>query len=115
MFLDPETFSQRSVCHLPPRHEAQASVLISGPDAAFRIHVAKCSEGRIRATYQHACLCFMTGRKMTNATLRERFGIEEHNAAKASRIIADAVAAGRIKPFDPEQAKKYPSYVPFWA
>lgn len=73
------------------------------------------SKDRIRACYQHACLCHVSGRKMTNATLRERFGIEEQNAAKASRIIAETVKANLIKPFDPETSKRYLSYVPFWA
>ncbi len=65
--------------------------------------------------YQHACLCFVSGKRMTNTSMRERFGIEEQNAAKASRIIADTLAAGQIRPFDPEQGKKYACYLPFWA
>lgn len=73
------------------------------------------SADRIRACYQHACLCFVIGQKMTNATLRQRFGIEEKNAAIASRIIKDAVGAKQIKPTDPAQGKKYASYLPFWA
>lgn len=73
------------------------------------------SEERVRACYQHAVLYFVMGRKMTNTTLRERFGIEEKNAAKASRLIAEAVTAGRIKPANPEQGKRFASYLPFWA
>lgn len=73
------------------------------------------SKDRIRACYQHACLCFVMHRRMTNATLRARFGIEERNAAKASRIIAETMAEGHIKPFDPDQGKKYARYLPFWA
>jgi predicted HTH transcriptional regulator len=52
---------------------------------------------------------------LTNASLRARFGISEPNKAMASRIIADAVAAGLIKPEDPKQGKKYARYVPYWA
>ena len=52
---------------------------------------------------------------MTNATLRKRFGIEDHNLSKASRLIAEAVDAGRLKPADPRQGRKYASYLPFWA
>ena len=70
---------------------------------------------RIRACYQHACLRFVSGSRMTNASMRQRFGIEERNAAKASRIIAETLAAELIKPFDPDQGKKYASYLPFWA
>jgi predicted HTH transcriptional regulator len=73
------------------------------------------SQERIRACYQHACLCFVSGSRMTNTSMRQRFGIEEHNAAKASRIIADTLAAGFVKPFAPDQGKKYASYLPFWA
>ena len=73
------------------------------------------SHERIRACYQHACLCFVSGKRMTNTSMRKRFGIEEKNAAKASRIISDTLAAGQIKPFDPDQGKKYSSYLPFWA
>jgi len=73
------------------------------------------AQARIRACYQHACLRLVFGQKMTNASLRTRFGIEERNAAKASRLIKEAVEAGLLKPADPEQAKKYAQYLPFWA
>lgn len=73
------------------------------------------SNERVRAGYQHACLCFVAGGRMTNASMRQRFGIEEHNAARASRIIAETLEAGLIKPFNPVQGKKYASYLPFWA
>jgi predicted HTH transcriptional regulator len=52
---------------------------------------------------------------MTNSSLRERFGIEEHNSAVASRIIRDAVEDKVIKPYDPQQGKKYARYLPWWA
>ena len=29
----------------------------------------------VRSCYLHACLCYVTNRKMTNTSLRERFGI----------------------------------------
>lgn len=70
---------------------------------------------RIRACYLHACLRFVQRDPMTNSSLRERFGIDEHNSATASRIIRDAMEDGRIKPYNPEQGKKYARYVPFWA
>ena len=34
---------------------------------------------RIRACYQHACLKYVTRGFLTNASLRERFGVEERN------------------------------------
>ena len=72
-------------------------------------------EDRVRACYLHACLRFVERNPMTNSSLRARFGIEEHNSAIASRIIREAIEDNLIKPFDPNQAKKFAKYVPFWA
>ncbi|WP_237213005.1 ATP-binding protein [Falsiroseomonas oryziterrae] len=69
---------------------------------------------RVEACYQHAALMFQTERRMTNASLRERFGIEERNAAQVSRVIKDALTEARIRPADPERPKAG-AYVPFWA
>lgn len=71
---------------------------------------------KIRACYQHACLKYVSNEKMTNQSLRERFKIEDHNYAIASRIIRDAIAEGVIKEDDPtNKSRKYASYIPFWA
>lgn len=43
---------------------------------------------KIRACYLHACLKYVSNEKMTNQNLRERFKIEDQNAAIASRIIS---------------------------
>lgn len=72
-------------------------------------------EDRVRACYLHACLRHVERNPMTNSSLRERFGIEERNSAIASRIIRDAMEDGLIKPYDPEQGKKYAKYLPRWA
>jgi ATP-dependent DNA helicase RecG len=71
---------------------------------------------RMRACYQHACLQYVSNENMTNTSLRKRFGIEDQNYSAASRIIADTLRAGLIKPYDPENiSKKLARYVPFWA
>ena len=71
---------------------------------------------KIRACYQHACLKYVSNEKMTNQTFRERFGIEEHNAALASRIIKDTLLTKQIKEDNPDnQSRKYRKYVPWWA
>lgn len=72
-------------------------------------------EDRVRACYLHACLRHVLRDPMTNASLRERFGIEPHNSAIASRIIRDALSAGKIKPYDLDQSKKNARYIPYWA
>ncbi len=71
---------------------------------------------RIRACYQHACLRYVSNEQMTNTSLRRRFSIKDENYSIASRIIAETVDAGYIKPYDPEStSKKHAKYVPFWA
>ena len=73
------------------------------------------SKDRIRACYQHACLCFVLGGRMTNPSLRARFEIEAKNASQASRLIKEAMKAGVIRLYDPEVRDRDRSYLPFWA
>ena len=98
---------------LPPpdfRVEGSATrVLLYAP----RRFAAMTSEERIRACYQHAVLKFVSGDRMKNSTLRERFGIEEKNAAQVSQVIRQALVRNLIRPADPE--KRQSAYVPFWA
>ena len=70
---------------------------------------------RVRACYLHACLCYVTRKAMTNTTLRERFGVAEHNRSLVSRLIREAVEAGVVVPADPDAAPKLMRYLPFWA
>ena len=69
---------------------------------------------RVRACYLHACLKHVSRDFLTNASLRERFGVTTNNKAMISRRIREAVDAGAIKPFDPQAARKLMRYVPFW-
>lgn len=70
---------------------------------------------RILACYLHACLRYVGRDPMTNSSLRARFGISETNAAMASRIIREAMEDNKVKPYDPNQGRKYAKYLPFWA
>ncbi|WP_420456077.1 ATP-binding protein [Rubrivirga sp.] len=71
---------------------------------------------RVRACYQHAGLRQVHNERMTNSSLRDRFKISDANYSKASRIIAETVEAGLVKPYDPEnRSNRTKSYVPFWA
>jgi predicted HTH transcriptional regulator len=72
-------------------------------------------DDRIRACYQHACLRYFARETMTNATVRQRFGIEDRNIAQASRLIREAVGAGVILPHDAEAAPRHMRYIPRWA
>ena len=68
---------------------------------------------RVRACYQHAALKYLSGQRMKNATLCERFGILSRNASQASVVIGQALEAGLIRSADPEHPRA--GYVPFWA
>lgn len=71
---------------------------------------------RIRATYQHCCLQYVSNNTMTNNSLRERFGLDEGSASKVSKIISDTLETKLIKLADPSnKSPKYNKYVPFWA
>jgi len=71
---------------------------------------------KIRACYQHCVLKYVSGDKMTNATLRNRFQIEEKNYPIASRILADTIKSNLIKDAAPDsKSKKHTKYIPFWA
>lgn len=69
---------------------------------------------RIWAVYLHACLMYCQRKHLTNASLRQRFGIEPHNSATVSRMIADAISAKMLVPFDPSASRKMMRYVPYW-
>ncbi|MFC1706977.1 ATP-binding protein [Planctomycetota bacterium] len=86
-------------------------VVLFGPRNVAQMDRAE----RIRACYQHACLQFVGGKRITNATLRKRLGIPKSNYPLASRILRDAVAEGLVAVYDRQAGKKSSAYVPFWA
>lgn len=70
---------------------------------------------RLMACYQHACILFEKDEEMNNQSLRERFELESHKSSVASRIIAEAVEKGLLKPAHPEnEAKKFSTYIPYY-
>lgn len=70
-------------------------------------------EEQIRACYQHAYLQYITNSKMSNATLRNRFGIIDESYTQVSRIIRETIEANFIKPANTQQCKKYSIYLPY--
>lgn len=63
--------------------------------------------------------CMLKARKpreyMTNATLRERFKIEQKNSSMISRLLNETCAIGLIKISDDSTSDKNRKYLPFWA
>ncbi len=72
-------------------------------------------DDRIRACYQHACLKYVSNDQMTNASFRDRLGVEQKNYSAVSRIISATVGKGLVRPVDPSTSKRYMRYQPFWA
>lgn len=70
-------------------------------------------EDKIRACYMHACLKYVSNEHLTNASLRERFAIEQNSIV--SKLIKKALDDGKIKPYDKDTAPRYMEYVPYWA
>lgn len=73
---------------------------------------------RIRACYQHCCLQYVSNRKMSNQSLRERFRLGESGSATvtASQVIGATRETGLIKLDDTETTStRYARYLPFWA
>ena len=82
---------------------------------SFRAFPAMSKTERIDACYWHACLCYISSRSMTNATLRKRFGITVKNAAQISRLLSKATRAGVIVVRDLSVGTKSRAYLPYWA
>lgn len=99
----------------PPAFEAvegHTRVTLFSP----RSHAEMERPDRVRACYQHACLHWLSGRQaMTNGSLRQRLGIEEHNYSAASRVIRDTLDARLIRSYGENTSGKGAKYVPFWA
>ncbi len=96
---------------LPEAGEEHTRVVMFAPRPLSKMDKAD----RIRAVYLHACLKWVMRDYLTNASLRERFGVEEKNKAAVSRYIREALEAGMIRPFDEDAARKLMKYVPYWA
>lgn len=71
---------------------------------------------RVRACYQHCCLQYVSGRRMSNQSLRERFKLSEGKAATVSLVIGATRDAGLVKADESDSTStRYARYLPFWA
>lgn len=107
---------EAEVCQLPaPRFQSddvRTIVTIYGPQLFEDMD----RDDRIRACYQHCVLRWILDERMTNQSLRERFGLPESRSSVASQIINAAVDAGKIKADESVgSSRKYARYLPFWA
>ncbi len=108
-----KVFYEVELHHLPPPDFRTEGDAVRAILFAPRRFADMTPEERVRACYQHASLRYVSGERMKNSTLCERFGIDPQNAAQASAVIRQALAAQLIRPADPEHPRA--GYVPFWA
>ncbi len=73
------------------------------------------NEDRVRSCYFHAALRYIERDYMTNASLRDRFGIKKANASMVTRVINDALEKELISIYDDTVGAKAQKYVPKWA
>ena len=96
----------------PPdfREEGEATrVLLYAP----RKFADMTREERMRACYQHTVLLYVSGDRMKNSTLRERFGLAAQQSVKVSQVIRTALDAELIQLANPAHPRA--GYVPIWA
>ncbi|WP_404482025.1 ATP-binding protein [Novosphingobium sp. BL-52-GroH] len=98
---------------LPPPDFREEDHSVRAALFAPRSFAEMTQDERVRASYQHASLRYVSGDRMTNASLRERLGIAERNASQASAVIRLALDANLIRAGDPEHPRA--GYVPYWA
>ena len=72
-------------------------------------------EDKIRTCYLATCYFYVNEIEVSNAVLRDRFGVDVKNMAIISRIIKATLTAGFIKLADENAALKSRRYVPYWA
>ncbi len=89
--------------------ESSMQVILYGPRPFAKMTL----DERVRACYQHAVIKYLSGERMKNSSLCERFGIDTKNAAQASQVIKAAMNAGFIQAADPEHPRA--GYIPCWA
>lgn len=71
---------------------------------------------KVRACFQHCVLRYLMGEKMSNQSLRERFGLNSRQSDVASRVVGLAVEESLIKLEDPNNSsRRYAKYIPYWA
>lgn len=70
---------------------------------------------KIDACYQHACLMYEEDVHIDNKSVRNRFNLGKNQTPVVSRIIADTVEAGLIKPSEEgSTSKKFATYIPYY-
>lgn len=103
------------VCQLPT---PTIHIYEEGTRVVIYSHVpfaGQTNESKLWALYMHACLRYTQRNQLTNASLRERFGLKQSSAGMISRLIKQAMDKQMIKVFDETASLKFKRYIPYWA
>lgn len=104
------------VCQLPPPDWRSAERHTIAVVFAHKAFEEMDGNERVRATYQHCTLKYLTNERMNNQSLRERFKLPKDKNEVVSGVIYDALRQGKIKPENPEKtSRRYAKYIPYWA
>lgn len=69
---------------------------------------------RIRACYQHCVLQYVNANRMSNQSLRDRFGLPESKSATISLVLGETKDLGLIKLDESDTSStRYARYLPF--
>lgn len=93
---------------------SELCLAIAGPDYDYWMFGGIMSSGN-GLPHITSCLRYVSAQKMTNTSVRERFGIDSRNSAKASRLIKEALDEHLIGLRDRRSPVKLREYVPWWA
>ena len=70
---------------------------------------------KLNIIYWHACLNMVEGKKIDNASIRERFKLNKNKNNEISKLIMQALEEKLIKIYDPKAGQRARQYIPFWA
>ena len=83
---------------------------------AYQDFVDMSKPDRIRACYQHCCLQYVSNQRMSNQTLRDRFGFDDSKNVLVSQVIGSTKELSLIKAdLSVSSSTRYVRYLPFWA
>lgn len=108
------------VVQLSEQYQLPVPEIIQYPDATrvtIYSHVdffALTKEQKLWSCYSHSAKMLLEGKSATNASFRERFGLDKKSASTVSRLFSEAVKAKLIKPKEEAVGSRAKSYVPFW-
>lgn len=73
------------------------------------------SEERVRASFQHACVCYEANNLMSIGSLRSRFGLPPKQTPLVLTIVREAINLKRIRPVSDSLEDIHARFVPYYA